>query len=181
MRSDDRDLSWAWEALLSGTTAADAKRLAERCVREPAALAAVEEASAGDHPVTRAHAFHVFKQVATLRSDLLDPYRNAILDFGREGEYWTIPLLAAQAVSRMKWPADWHGRVIEKLEPYLDGSNKFAAAWALRALWPLAEPGAELQRTLHEACARFLAIGGAPAASARILMRHPNSGGKQKA
>ncbi len=160
-----------WEALLSRHSAAEALALAKECVQEPDRLAVVAEASASEAPTVRAFAFHVLKQVATLDEGLLAPYRETVLAIGRPGEYWTIPLLSAQAVARMPWPPDWHARVQHVFEPYLAGQNKFAAAWALRALWPIAEPGSPLQRRLLKACDRFLAQGGAPAASAKIILR----------
>lgn len=166
-----------WEAVLSGTNAAEALTLAKRCAREPEAIEVVAEASRSDTLTTRAFAFHTLKHVATLNPTLLDPYREAVLDIGHEGEFWAVPLLSAQIVSRLDWPSEWHIRVRAVFEPYLDGSNKFAAAWALRALWPLAEPGSDFYATLLDACDRFLAMGGAPAASARIVMRRPDSGG----
>lgn len=170
-----------WEAVLAGTNAAEALALAKRCVREPEAIETVAEASRSDTLTTRAFAFHTLKHVATLKPTLLEQYRETILDIGHEGEFWAVPLLSAQIVSRLDWPLEWHVRVRAVFQPYLDSTNKFAAAWALRALWPLAEPGSELQTILLEACDRFLAMGGAPAASARILMRRPVSGGKAEA
>ena len=158
-----------WEAILTGATAADAHRLAARCVEAPKCLEVVAQAARELEGDKRALAFAVMKKVAETEPALLEPFREVLLDLDHPGDPWTVPLLAAQAAALVSWLPSWHQRLRDAFEPRLDDPNKFVKAWALRVLGRIAEPGSDLHETLMKICDRFLGEGGALAASARIV------------
>lgn len=160
-----------WEALLSGRTAADAGALARRCLNQPEGVEVLAEAAAEGPSHTRGFALATLKKLAEIDASQVYPARSVLLDPSRPDDFWVTPLLAAQAAALVSWPeAEWES-VREAFEPFLDSPNRFVRSCALRALARVAAPDSDLEARLLTVCDRFLAEGGAPAASARIVLR----------
>lgn len=144
--------------------------MARAVVHDPTLFDLVVEAAEGTTVTGRTTAFAVIKAVAEIAPDCLDAARDTLLDLGRPGDSWVIPLLAGQAAARMAWPEAWRGRLRDAFLPYLESSNRFVRAWALSALWRASGPDDPLAPRLEEAMARSLGSGGALGARARALL-----------
>lgn len=160
-----------WEALLSGRTAADALALAKRCRDEPEGVSVLAEAAAEAPSTTRGFAMAAIKKLAEIDPSAAFPARSVLLDPSRPDDFWVTPILASQAAALVPWPREEWESVRQAFEPHLASPNRFVRSCALRALAPVAEAGSDLEAIVLEACDRFLAEGGAPAASARNVLK----------